>query len=129
MRYPMGPETLISRPSISMSAPDIDETDVEAVAEVLRSGRLALGPRAEEFEQRIAEYAGVPHAVVVSSGTAALHLILKGLACGPGDEVLVPSFTFAASVNAILYVGASPPCSPTSSPSSTPWTPRTRRVG
>ena len=56
----MGPETLISRPSISMSAPDIDETDVEAVAEVLRSGRLALGPRAEEFEHRIAEYAGVP---------------------------------------------------------------------
>jgi perosamine synthetase len=104
----MGPDTLISRAAISMSAPDIDETDVEAVAEVLRSGRLALGPRAEEFEQRIADYAGVPHAVAVSSGTAALHLILKGLGCGPGDEVLVPSFTFAASVNAILYVGASP---------------------
>ncbi|MBA2591457.1 MAG: DegT/DnrJ/EryC1/StrS family aminotransferase [Gammaproteobacteria bacterium] len=91
-----------------MSAPDIDETDVEAVAEVLRSGRLALGPRAEEFEHRIAEYAGVQHAVAVSSGTAALHLILRGLGIGPGDEVLVPSFTFAASVNAILYVGASP---------------------
>lgn len=91
-----------------MSAPDINETDVEAVAEVLRSGRLALGPKAEELEHRIAEYAGVPHAVAVSSGTAALHLILKGLGCGPGDEVLVPSFTFAASVNAILYVGASP---------------------
>jgi perosamine synthetase len=104
----MGSESLISRPAISMSAPDIDETDVEAVAEVLRSGRLALGPRAEEFEQRIAEYLGVPHAVAVSSGTAALHLILKGLGCGPGDEVMVPSFTFAASINAILYVGASP---------------------
>jgi len=56
----MGPETLIQRPAISMSAPDIDETDIEAVTEVLRSGRLALGPRAEEFEQRIAEYVGVP---------------------------------------------------------------------
>ena len=99
----MGPDILISKPAISMSAPDIDETDVEAVTEVLRSGRLA-----EEFEHRIAEYAGVPHAVAVSSGTAALHLIFKGLGCGPGDEVLVPSFTFAASVNAILYVGASP---------------------
>jgi len=104
----MGPDTAAATASISMSAPDIDETDVEAVAEVLRSGRLALGPRAEEFEKRIAEYVGVAHAIAVSSGTAALHLILRGLGIGPGDEVLVPSFTFAASVNAILYVGASP---------------------
>ncbi len=97
-----------SIPGIAMSAPDIDESDVAAVVAVLRSGRLALGKKAEEFEQRIAEYAGVAHAVAVSSGTAALHLILQGLGIGPGDEVLVPSFTFAASVNAILFVGAKP---------------------
>jgi len=94
--------------SIGMSAPDIDERDVDAVAEVLRSGRIALGPKAIDFERAVAEWCGVPHAVAVSSGTAALHLIVRGLGLGPGDEVLVPSFTFAASVNAILYEGATP---------------------
>jgi perosamine synthetase len=91
-----------------MSAADIDETDIRAVAEVLRSGRLALGPKVEEFEHDIAAYVGVKYAVAVSSGTAALHLIVKTLGIGPGDEVLVPSFTFAASVNAILYEHATP---------------------
>jgi len=93
---------------IPMSLPDIDETDVEAVAEVVRSGRLALGPKTAAFEEAVAGYVGVKHAVAVSSGTAALHLIVRALGVGPGDEVLVPSFTFAASVNAILYVGAVP---------------------
>ncbi|MGH8520690.1 MAG: DegT/DnrJ/EryC1/StrS family aminotransferase [Gammaproteobacteria bacterium] len=93
---------------IAMSAADIDETDIAAVVEVLRSGRLALGPKAEEFENLMAGYIGVRHAVAVNSGTAALHLILCALGIGPGDEVLVPSFTFVASVNAILYVGATP---------------------
>jgi perosamine synthetase len=91
-----------------MSAPEIDESDEQAVLEVLRSGRLALGPKAEEFEQAIAEYVGVKHAVAVSSGTAALHLIVKAVGIGPGDEVIVPSFTFAASVNVLLYEGATP---------------------
>lgn len=93
---------------ISMSAPDITEDDVQAVAEVVRSGRLALGPKTEEFERLIADYVGVKHAVAVSSGTAALHLVVKALGIGPGDEVLVPSFTFVASVNVILYEGATP---------------------
>ncbi len=93
---------------IPMSMPDIDESDVEAVAEVIRSGRLALGPRTAAFEKAIAGYVGVKHAVAVSSGTAALHLIVKALGIGQGDEVLLPSFTFAASVNAILYAGAVP---------------------
>jgi perosamine synthetase len=91
-----------------MSLPDIDDADVSAVVEVLRSDRLSLGPRVEEFERSVSSYVGVKHAVAVSSGTAALHLIIKGLEIGPGDEVLVPSFTFAASVNAILYEGATP---------------------
>ncbi|QIA28187.1 DegT/DnrJ/EryC1/StrS family aminotransferase [Thermaerobacter sp. PB12/4term] len=93
---------------VSMSAPEIDEQDIAAVVEVLRSGRLALGPAAEAFESEIAEYVGVRHAIAVSSGTAALHLVARALGIGPGDEVIVPSFTFAASVNAILYVGAKP---------------------
>lgn len=93
---------------IPMSSAQVDETDVQAVLDVLRSGRLALGPQVVEFEQSMAEYVNVNHAVAVNSGTSALHLIVKALGIGPGDEVLVPSFTFAASVNAILYEGAIP---------------------
>ena len=93
---------------ISMSSADLDEKDVQAVVEVLRSGRLALGPKAEAFERQIAERSGVRHGVAVSSGTAGLHLIVQALGIGPGDEVLVPSFTFAASANVVLYQGATP---------------------
>lgn len=96
------------REMISMSSPDIDDSDIEAVVEVLRSGRLSLGPKTEAFEEAIALYIGVRHAVAVSSGTAALHLIVKALGLGPGDEVLVPSFTFAASINVLLYENAIP---------------------
>jgi perosamine synthetase len=91
-----------------MSFPDISRQDIDAVSRVVRSGRLALGPVAPAFEKAMAAYVGVEHAVAVSSGTAALHLIVKSLGLGPRDEVLVPSFTFAASVNAILYEGARP---------------------
>ena len=93
---------------IPLSAPDIGEAEIEAVVSVLRSGRLSLGPRLEEFEHCIATYIGVPHAVAVSSGTAGLHLCLLALGIGAGDEVLVPSFTFIAAANAIRFVGATP---------------------
>ena len=93
---------------IPMSAPDIDESDVAAVTAVLRSGQLARGPKAEEFERAVAGYVGVPHAVAVSSGTAALHLLIRALGIGAGDEVIVPSYTFCATVNALLYEGAVP---------------------
>jgi perosamine synthetase len=93
---------------VSMSSADITEDDISAVVEVLRSGRLSLGPAQERFERLVADYVGVEHAVAVSSGTAALHLLVKALGIGPGDEVLVPSFTFAASVNCVLYEGAIP---------------------
>ncbi|HXV77654.1 MAG TPA: DegT/DnrJ/EryC1/StrS family aminotransferase [Candidatus Polarisedimenticolaceae bacterium] len=97
-----------TRGGIPMSSPDVDESDVLAVAEVVRSGRHALGPRTVEFEERLAAYVGASHAVAVSSGTAALHLIVRALGLGPGDEVLMPSFTFAATANAVLYEGATP---------------------
>ena len=93
---------------IPLSAPDIGEAEIEAVVSVLRSRRLSLGPRLEEFEHCIATYIGVPHAVAVSSGTAGLHLCLLALGIGAGDEVLVPSFTFIAAANAIRFVGATP---------------------
>ncbi|MDR3669557.1 MAG: DegT/DnrJ/EryC1/StrS family aminotransferase [Holophaga sp.] len=93
---------------LEMASADLDETDIQAVLGVLRSGRLALGPKTAAFERALADYVGVKHAVAVGSGTAALHLIVKSLGIGPGDQVLVPSFTFAASVNAFLYEGADP---------------------
>ena len=93
---------------IPMSSADLDESDIDAVLAVMRSGRLALGPKAPEFEKALAAYVGVRNAVAVSSGTAALHLITRALHLGPGDDVLVPSFTFAASVNVLLYEGATP---------------------
>ena len=102
----IGTEGMIGR--IAMSAPDVDDADEHAVRSALRSGVLGLGPRAEEFERLAAETAGVTHGVAVSSGTAGLHLLVRALGIGRDDEVLVPSFTFAASVNAFMYEGATP---------------------
>jgi perosamine synthetase len=93
---------------IPLSSPDIDEDDITAVVAVLRSSRLSLGPALQDFEREFAAYVRSPHAVAVSSGTAGLHLSLLALGIGPGDEVLVPSFTFIAAANAIRYVGAVP---------------------
>jgi perosamine synthetase len=94
--------------NIQMSAPELDKDDIQAVLDVLESGRLALGPKTREFEEMMAEYIGVKYAVAVSSGTSSLHILIKSLNIKSGDEVLVPSFTFAASVNAILYENAKP---------------------
>ncbi len=86
----------------------VTEEDVAAVAEVLRSGWLTLGPRTAEFESALAGHVGTPHAIAVSSGTAALHLACRAAGLGPGDEVIVPAFTFVASASAARYVGATP---------------------
>jgi len=88
--------------------PDITEAEVQEVARTLRSGRLSLGPRLEEFEQLVAGRVRRPYAVGVSSGTAGLHLALLALGIGPGDEVITPALSFVASANCILYVGATP---------------------
>jgi perosamine synthetase len=93
---------------IPLSAPDITGAEIDAVVSVLRTSRLSLGPQMKEFEAAMAGYVGVPHAVAVSSGTAGLHLALLALGIGPGDEVIVPSFTFIAAASAVRYVGALP---------------------
>ncbi len=93
---------------IPLSAPDITEAEIAAVTAVLRSGRLSLGPELEAFEQALARAHGVPDAVAVSSGTAALHLALVTLGLGAGDEVIVPSFAFIAVANAVAQAGATP---------------------
>ncbi|MGD0367451.1 MAG: DegT/DnrJ/EryC1/StrS family aminotransferase [Acidobacteriaceae bacterium] len=98
----------MSRIEIPLSAPDITDAEIEAVVSVLRTPRLSLGPKMAEFEAAMARYVGAPHAIAVSSGTAGLHLALVALGIGPGDEVIVPSFTFIAVANAVRYVGAQP---------------------
>jgi dTDP-4-amino-4,6-dideoxygalactose transaminase len=84
------------------------DEDVSAAAETLRSGWLTLGPRTAEFEAAFAEHLGVPHAVALSSCTAALHLAYLAAGVGPGDEVIVPAITFVATANAVRYCGATP---------------------
>jgi perosamine synthetase len=93
---------------IPLARPEIDEREEELVLEVLRSGRLSLGPMGERFERAFADYLGVEDAVAVSSGTAALHLGVRQLGWGPGDEVVTSPFTFVASSNCLLYEGAKP---------------------
>lgn len=86
----------------------IDDDDIQAVADVLRGAWLTTGPAVPAFEKVLAEAAGTQHAVALSNGTAALHAAMVAAGVGPGDEVLVPTLTFAASANAVLYVGARP---------------------
>ncbi|MDR1272511.1 MAG: UDP-4-amino-4,6-dideoxy-N-acetyl-beta-L-altrosamine transaminase [Clostridiales Family XIII bacterium] len=86
----------------------IEEDDIAAVAEVLRSGYLTTGPKVAEFEEAFAASAGAKYAVAVSNGTAALHLAMLAAGVGEGDEALVSPLTFAASSNCALYVGAKP---------------------
>ncbi len=82
--------------------------EVQALADTYRSGWLSQGPKVEAFEAAFAEYLGSPHAVAVSSATAALQLICCALGLGAGDEVLLPSLTFAASAAAVFHTGATP---------------------
>jgi len=95
-------------PRIPLSAPDITAAEIAAVTAVLRTPRLSLGPELTAFEAALAQYHRMPHAVAVSSGTAALHLALITLGIGEGDEVIVPSFAFIAVANAVLQVRATP---------------------
>jgi perosamine synthetase len=93
---------------IRLARPDVGAEEAAAVAEVLESGLLTMGPKVAEFEAGLAEACGVEHALVVSSGTAALHLAVLALGIGPGDEVLVPAYTFPATANVVAHVGAKP---------------------
>jgi perosamine synthetase len=97
-----------ARTRIPISRPFIGEEEKAAVMAVLDSGMLVQGPRVAELEARFAELCGVAHAVATSNGTTALHLALLAHGIGPGDEVITSPFTFVASANSILYVGARP---------------------
>lgn len=88
---------------IPLYGADINQADIDAVVDVLRSGRLSLGKKLEEFESAIAAYTGAAHAAAVSSGTSALHLAIRTLCIGEGDEVILPSFAFIAAANVLRY--------------------------
>ena len=98
----------MSRWAVPLADVRIAEDDIAAVADVLRSGWLSMGPRTEALEERFAAYTGAPHALAVTNGTAGLHLTCLAAGLGSGDEVIVPSLTFVASVNAVRYTGATP---------------------
>ena len=86
----------------------IDEEDIQAVVDVLRSDYLTTGPKTAEFERAVADYVGAEYAVAVSNGTAALHIACLAAGIKPGDEVITSPITFAASANCVLYCGGTP---------------------
>jgi perosamine synthetase len=94
--------------AIQLSSPWLDEREEELVLEVLRSGRLSLGPVIDRFEELFAERVGAPYAAAVSSGTAGLHLLARTAGLGPGDEAITSPYSFVASANCFVYEGATP---------------------
>ncbi|MGB9498861.1 MAG: UDP-4-amino-4,6-dideoxy-N-acetyl-beta-L-altrosamine transaminase [Dissulfuribacterales bacterium] len=100
--------TINKKKYIPCGRQSIDEDDIQAVVEVLRSDYLTTGPKVAEFEKAVADCVGVKYAVAVSSGTAALHCAMYALGIGPGDEVIVPPMTFAATANCVVYQGGTP---------------------
>ena len=90
---------------IRLARPDVGDAEVAEFAKVVASGQLTMGPKVDEFEAALAAACGTRHAVAVSSGTAALHLAMIALGIGPGDEVIVPAYTFPATANAVELCG------------------------
>ena len=97
-----------ARPHLPFARPSITDAERSAVLEVLDSGWLTTGAKAKAFEAEFARFVGTTHAVALNSATAALHLALEALGVGPGDEVIVPTWTFAASAEVVVYLGARP---------------------
>jgi perosamine synthetase len=93
---------------IPLARPLLDEREEELVLEVLRSGRLSLGPAIDRFEELVAERVGAPYAAAVSSGTAGLHLLARAVGLGPGDEAITSPISFVSSANCFIFEGAKP---------------------
>lgn len=94
--------------NIPFAVPSIGQDEIEEVVDSLESGWITTGPKVRQFEEAFAEYVNAKHAVAVNSCTAGLHLALKSLGVGPGDEVIVPTMTFCATANVVLHLGANP---------------------
>jgi dTDP-4-amino-4,6-dideoxygalactose transaminase len=99
---------IMSDKFIPLMSPDIQDSDIQAVTEVLRSGMLVQGVFVEKLEKTLASYLNVKHAIAVSNGTASLHIALMALGISHGDEVIVPAFSYIATANVVELVGATP---------------------
>ncbi len=97
-----------SYPDVPITKPEFDNSEIDLLRQVLQSGWVVQGPFVAEFERLVAEFVGIPFAVATTSCTSALHLSLCALGIGPGDSVLMPSFTFVATANAVEQTGARP---------------------
>lgn len=104
----MAPNCSEKTPFLPYGRQCVDEDDIAAVIEALRSDWLTTGPRVGEFEEAVAGFVGARHGVAVNSGTAALHAAMAGIGVEAGDEVIVPAMTFAASANCVVYQGGTP---------------------
>src|SRR5579871_2390309 len=102
---PMPDDTVIKQAFLPYGRQEIADPDIRAVVEALTSDWLTTGPRVSRFEQAFADFCHAREGVAVNSGTAALHCAIRALGVGPGDEVIVPAITFAASANAAVYEG------------------------
>ncbi len=100
--------SLPEREFIPFHVPQIDDDEIRSVVETLKSGWLTTGAKTKQFEEAFARYLGVRHAIAVNSCTAALHLALDAVGVGEGDEVIVPSMTFTATAEVVLYFKAKP---------------------
>lgn len=99
---------MTQKKNIPFSPPDITQEEIDEVAEALRSGWITTGPRVKELERQLAEYLGVSRCVCLNSQTACAEMALRVLGVGPGDEVIVPAYTYTASASIICHVGATP---------------------
>jgi len=91
---------------IPLASPDITDSDITEVVRVLKSGMLVQGPEVEQLEKKIASFIGVKHCIAASNGTATLHMSLIAMGIGPGDEVIVPAFSYIATANVVELTGA-----------------------
>src|ERR1044071_6332259 len=98
----------VARREIGLSSPWLEEREEELAVDVMRSGRLSLGPTIDRFEEELAAAIGAPYAAAVSSGTAGLHLLCVVAGIEPGDEVITSPYSFVASANCAIYEGAVP---------------------
>lgn len=94
--------------NIPFSPPDITQREIDLVVEALQSGWITTGPKTKEFEKKLAEYSGTPRFACLNSATAAMELVLRELGVGPGDEVIVPAYTYTATCSVVCHVGAMP---------------------
>ena len=99
---------MTNKMNIPFSPPDITNEEVEQVVSALNSGWITTGPKTKEFERQISEVCHTSKTVCLNSATAAMELTLYALGIGPGDEVIVPAYTYTASCSVILHVGATP---------------------